>query len=178
MEDAAAIVETNLLGTIRVARALTPSMTARGRGHVVLIGSQAGVMTFAGDAAYIASKWGVHGFARALKTDLQGTGVRVTEILPGAVKTEFAAARLRGDHAKAEEFYAAFKELLAPEDVAATGPYTVRFSLAKPYAPFLATLSQLFVLNRAQVLANKKPGAFGASGLMADRASLARSRSS
>lgn len=54
--------------------------------------------------------------------------------------------------------------VLAPEDVAATGPYTVRFSLAKPYAPFLATLSQLFVLNRAQVLANKKPGAFGANG--------------
>jgi NADP-dependent 3-hydroxy acid dehydrogenase YdfG len=117
-EDAAAIVETNLLGTMRVARALTPGMTARGRGHVVLVGSQAGVMTFAGDAAYIASKWGVHGLAKALKADLQGTGVRVTEILPGAARTEFAAARLRGDHARAEEFYAAFKELLTPEDVA------------------------------------------------------------
>jgi NADP-dependent 3-hydroxy acid dehydrogenase YdfG len=116
--DAAAVVETNLLGTLRVALALTPGMTARGRGHLVLVGSQAGVMTFAGDAAYIASKWGVHGLARALRADLQGSGVRVTEILPGAAKTGFAAARLRGDDAKAEEFYAAFKELLTPEDVA------------------------------------------------------------
>ena len=117
-DDAAAVVETNLLGTMRVARALTAGMTARGRGHLVLVGSQAGVMTFAGDAAYLASKWGVHGLAKALRVDLQGTGVRVTEILPGAARTEFAAVRLRGDHAKAEEFYAAFKELLTPEDVA------------------------------------------------------------
>jgi NADP-dependent 3-hydroxy acid dehydrogenase YdfG len=127
-DDAAAIVETNLVGAMRVARALTPGMTARGRGHLVLVGSQAGVMTFAGDAAYIASKWGVHGLAKALKADLQGTGVRVTEILPGAARTEFAAARLRGDHAKAEEFYAAFKELLAPEDVARC----VLFALEQP----------------------------------------------
>ena len=118
VEDAASVVETNLLGTLRVARALTPGMTARGRGHLVLVGSQAGVMTFAGDAAYIASKWGVHGFAKALRSDLQGSGVRVTEILPGAARTGFAAARLRGDDAKAEDFYAAFEQLLTPEDVA------------------------------------------------------------
>ena len=128
MADAAAVIETNLLGTVRVAHALTPAMTARGRGHVVLVGSQAGVMTFAGDAAYIASKWGVHGLAKALKADLQGTGVRVTEILPGAARTEFAAARLRGDDAKAAEFYAGFKELLAPEDVARC----VLFALEQP----------------------------------------------
>lgn len=118
IDDAVSVIETNLLGTLRVARALAPGMTSRGRGHLVLVGSQAGVMTFAGDAAYIASKWGVHGLAKAIRADLQGTGVRVTEILPGAARTEFAAARLRGDHAKAEEFYAAFKELLSPEDVA------------------------------------------------------------
>lgn len=117
-EDAAAVVQANLLGTLRVARALLPGMIERGRGHLVLIGSQAGVMSFAGDAAYIASKWGVHGLAKALKADLQGTGVRVTEILPGAVKTEFAEARLRGDRAKAEQFYAGFKEVLSPDDVA------------------------------------------------------------
>lgn len=128
IEDAASVVETNLLGTMRLARALAPGMTARRRGHLVLIGSQAGVMSFPGDAAYIASKWGVHGLAKALKADLQGTGVRVTEVLPGAVKTEFAEARLRGDRAGAETFYAAFKELLTPEDVARC----VLFALEQP----------------------------------------------
>lgn len=127
-DDAAAIVEANLLGALRVARALTPGMIERGRGHIVLIGSQAGVMTFPGDAAYIASKWGLHGLAKALKADLQGTGVRVSEILPGLVKTEFAAARLRGDHERAEQFYAGFKELLTPADVARC----VLFALEQP----------------------------------------------
>lgn len=115
--ETAEIVAANLLGTMAVAQALLPGMIARGRGHVVLVGSQSGVISYAGGAAYIASKWGVHGLAKALKADLQGTGVRVTEVLPGVVKTEFAAARVHGDEEKARQFYEGFKEVLLPEDI-------------------------------------------------------------
>jgi len=126
--EAAAIVAANLIGTMGVAQALLPGMIARGRGHLVLIGSQSGVMSYAGGAAYIASKWGVHGLAKALKADLQGTGVRVTEVLPGVVKTEFAAARVHGDEEMAERFYEGFKEVLLPEDVVRC----VLFALEQP----------------------------------------------
>jgi len=127
-DDMAEVIAANLTGTLRLTRALLPGMLERGEGHVVNIGSAQGVLVFPGAAAYTASKHAVHGLSKAIRADLHGTGVRVTEILPGLVKSGFAAARWRGDEKRAEAFYADFKTMMQPEDVARA----VLYALAQP----------------------------------------------
>ena len=118
IEDWAATVETNITGVMRVTAAVVPGMLARGRGHIVNIGSSSGVTTFADDAAYIASKWGLRGLSGALRADYLGQGIRVTEIQPGMTRSDFAANRWRGDEARAEALYDTYPELLVPADLA------------------------------------------------------------
>jgi len=120
-----AIVDTNLAGMIRVTHAVVPAMLARRRGHIVNVGSVAGRTGFAGLSIYAATKFAVHGFSDSLRKDFRGQGVRVSEILPGLVRTEFAATRWKGDAAKADSFYAAGKGTLAPADIARAIVYCV-----------------------------------------------------
>ena len=116
--DIAATIETNSTGLIRTTLAILPMMQARGRGHIINMGSSSGLDWVANHSVYVASKCAVHGFTNSLRQELQGSGVRLTEILPGLVRTEFAAARWRGDEARAEEFYARREAALSPQDVA------------------------------------------------------------
>jgi NADP-dependent 3-hydroxy acid dehydrogenase YdfG len=118
IEDWAATVETNITGVMRVIAAVVPGMLARGQGHIVNIGSSSGVTTFADDAAYIASKWGLRGLSGALRADYLGKGIRVSEIQPGMTRTGFAAARWRGDQERADALYDSYPELLVAEDLA------------------------------------------------------------
>jgi NADP-dependent 3-hydroxy acid dehydrogenase YdfG len=121
------IVETNVQGMIRVTHALIGGMLQRGRGHVINLGSIAGLKPYATGTAYVTSKYAVHGFSETLRLDYAGQGIRVTEIMPGLVRSGFARQRL-GEAAQAREFYASFDTCLQPEDVAAT----VAFALAQP----------------------------------------------
>ena len=89
-------------------------MVARDRGHIVNLGSIAGTRGYAGGTLYAGSKFAVHGFRESLRLDFRNTGIRVTEILPGIVQTDFAFHRWRGD---ANRFYREFGVCLAPEDV-------------------------------------------------------------
>lgn len=118
IEDWAATVQTNTIGMMRVTHALLQGMVERETGHIINIGSIAAVEVNPGGAAYTASKFGVDGFSRALRADFKGKGVRVTQILPGLVRTEFAQTRWAGDQARAEEFYGKFPVVLDPSDVA------------------------------------------------------------
>ena len=118
VDDWLAIVQTNLNGVMRLCHAVVRSMLPRDRGHVVNIGSLAGVRATRTEAAYVASKFGMHGFTEALRLDYRETGIRFVEVLPGAVRTQFAERRWGGDRGKAEEFYRQFATILAPEDVA------------------------------------------------------------
>lgn len=127
-EEWEAIIETNVNGLMRVTRAVAPGMLARGYGHVINLGSVSGLFTYAGGAAYNASKFAVHGFTEALRKDFAAADIRVTEILPGLVRTNFAANRLKGDKEAASEFYDRFAGCLYPEDIAAT----VVFALEQP----------------------------------------------
>ena len=120
----AAIVETNVNGLMRITHALLPGMVARGRGHVLNIGSTAGFQGYRGGAAYVASKHAVHGFSESLRLDLADTGVRVSEILPGMVRTRFAYARWPDDAPKAERFYAE-RNCVDPADVARAVVYVL-----------------------------------------------------
>ena len=112
------MIDTNCNGLAQVTRALLPRMIERGRGHVVNIGSVAGSYPYPGGNVYGATKAFVHQFSLNLRSDLAGTGVRVSSIEPGiCVGTEFSEVRFGGDKEKAAAVYTGMRPLTA-EDVA------------------------------------------------------------
>ena len=124
-EEWAKIVETNVTGLIRITRQVIPGMLARNRGHVVNIGSIAGLVPYKTGSIYAASKHAVHGFSESLRQDFAGTGVRVSEILPGMVRTEFALNRWK-DEGTAAAFYDDYGICLDPDDIARAVVYCLR----------------------------------------------------
>jgi 3-hydroxy acid dehydrogenase/malonic semialdehyde reductase len=118
VDDWQQMVDTNCAGLMYMTRAVLPGMVARNRGHVVNLGSVAGVYPYPGGNVYGATKAFVHQFSRNLRADLHGTAVRVTCIEPGLVGgTEFSTVRFHGDADRAADVYAATTPLSA-EDVA------------------------------------------------------------
>lgn len=110
--------EANVLGVMRVTRALLPALKAADAGHIITIGSVAGTETYEGGGGYTAAKHGAHAVTETLRLELLGTGLRVTEVAPGLVETEFSLVRL-GSQEKADAVYAGLTPLTA-EDVADT----------------------------------------------------------
>ena len=104
-EDDREVIETNVLGLMRMTRLCLPHLLADGDGHIVNIGSVAGVWSYANGSSYVASKFAVHGYTRALRDDLQGMPVRVTNVAAGAVETNFSTVRFKGDEEKAAAVY-------------------------------------------------------------------------
>jgi 3-hydroxy acid dehydrogenase / malonic semialdehyde reductase len=101
------MIETNCTGLVYVTRAVLPQMVARGRGHVVNLGSIAGTYPYPGGNVYGATKAFVHQFSLNLRSDLHGTGVRVTSVEPGlSGGTEFSDVRFGGDSERAAAVYA------------------------------------------------------------------------
>ena len=137
--DWASIIETNVTGLIRTCHAIVPGMVARGRGHVVTLGSTAGLSSYKGGTIYNASKFAVHGFTEALRKDYGGSEIRVTEILPGLTRTEFAASRHRGDSTKGAAYYDSFAEILEPDDIARAIVYALE-------QPARVTIAQIVVM--------------------------------
>lgn len=128
MADWAHIIDTNVTGVARTCYAIIPGMLERGRGHIVTLGSIAGLRTFPGGAIYSATKFAVRAFTQALRSDYHDTDLRITEILPGLTKTEFAQRRFKGDQGKGEAFYESFPQTLTPEDIASG----IVYALAQP----------------------------------------------
>jgi 3-hydroxy acid dehydrogenase/malonic semialdehyde reductase len=121
------MVETNILGLLRMTRALLPGMKARGRGHVINLSSIAGTYPYPGGNVYGATKAFVTQFSLNLKADLLGSPVRVTNIEPGMVETEFSTVRFKGDEQRAGSVYAGAQPLLA-DDIAEC----IRWAIAQP----------------------------------------------
>ncbi len=119
VEDWRAMYEVNVLGTLRVTQALLPALVASGDGQVITIGSVAGREPYAGGGGYNAAKHGVTALSRVLRLEMFGQPVRVCQIDPGMVQTDFSLARFRGDQAKADAVYAGTTPLTAG-DVADT----------------------------------------------------------
>ena len=117
LDDIRTMLDVNVFGVIRTVRALLPSMVAKQRGHVMFIGSIAGLEAYEGGSTYCASKAAIHAFAKALRYETYGSGVRVTNVAPGFVGegTEFATVRFKGDAAKAAATYTGFEELRATD---------------------------------------------------------------
>jgi NADP-dependent 3-hydroxy acid dehydrogenase YdfG len=110
--------DVNVLGSVRVTKALLPALRASGAGDLVFVGSTAGLISYEGGASYTAAKHGVHTLAETLRLELVYEPVRVVEIAPGMVKTEEFALNRTGDQAKADAVYRGVREPLVAEDVA------------------------------------------------------------
>ncbi|HEX5893742.1 MAG TPA: SDR family NAD(P)-dependent oxidoreductase [Solirubrobacterales bacterium] len=116
--------ETNVLGVMRVTKALLPALERSGEGHIVVVGSVAGVEVYEGGAGYTAAKHAANAIARTLRLELLGKPIRVSEVAPGMVETEFSAVRFGGDESKAAKVYEGTTPLTA-EDVADAIAYVV-----------------------------------------------------
>jgi len=110
-EDEEVVLETNVHGLIRMTRLALPHL--RDSGHIVNMGSVAGKAAYPNGSLYVTSKFAVHGFTQALREDLLGRPIRVTNVAPGLVETDFSKVRFRGDEEKASAVY---------ENVALGGP--------------------------------------------------------
>lgn len=111
------MIDTNVKGLLYVSRTVLPGMVERGRGHVVNLGSIAGHQTYAGGAVYSATKYAVRAITDALRYDVLGKGIRVSNVEPGLAETEFGEVRFKGDAARAKTVYEGMTALSA-EDVA------------------------------------------------------------
>jgi NADP-dependent 3-hydroxy acid dehydrogenase YdfG len=109
--------QTNVLGLMRVTRALLPKLAASGDGHVMNIGSISGFEVYVGGAGYTASKHAVRAVTKTLRLELLGQPIRVTEICPGLAETEFSLVRFDGDADRAASVYTGMEPLTA-DDVA------------------------------------------------------------
>ncbi len=110
------MIDTNIKGLLYVTRAILPFMQKHGDGHVVNVGSVAGYWAYPKGNVYSATKFAVRALTESLRIDLLGTGIRVTEIAPGAVETEFSEVRFN-DKTRAKAVYDGF-EPLCGEDIA------------------------------------------------------------
>lgn len=118
VDDWETMIDTNIKGLLYFTRALIPQMITQGHGHIVNLGSVAGRWVYPGGAVYCATKFAVAALSEGLRMDLLGTGIRVTNVEPGMVETEFSEVRLQ-DSEKAKSVYKGMKPLSA-EDVAET----------------------------------------------------------
>lgn len=124
INDAKQVMDTNVLGTIAMCSAFLPGMKARGRGHLINMGSCAGHFSYATGSVYCASKFALQAFTSSARHDLAGTPIRVTHIAPGMVgNTEFSNVRLKDDN-KAALVYQNMA-VMDPDDIADNVLYAV-----------------------------------------------------
>tara|TARA_R110002095_G_scaffold197020_1_gene175965 strand:- start:1301 stop:2089 length:789 start_codon:yes stop_codon:yes gene_type:complete len=138
IEDWETMVAVNNTALIRMTRLVLGGMAERKAGHIINIGSTAGSYPYPGGNVYCATKAFVKQFSLALRADLQGTNIRVTNIEPGMIQTQFSAVRFKGDTSKAEGVYANTKNMTA-EDIAEAVLWS-------------ATLPPYFNVNRMEIM--------------------------
>ncbi|PPQ19500.1 short-chain dehydrogenase [Bradyrhizobium sp. AC87j1] len=127
-DDWSNIIQTNLIGLMRVTRAIIPGMVQRNAGHIVNISSINAVRIVPDMAAYSTSKAGVHMFTETLRGELAETAIRVTELQPGLTRTNIILTRYRGDTQKEKDYFDQFRMALDPADIARS----IVFALDQP----------------------------------------------
>ncbi|HEY0935567.1 MAG TPA: SDR family NAD(P)-dependent oxidoreductase, partial [Trebonia sp.] len=115
LDDWDQMIDTNCKGLTYCTRAILPGMVARRRGHVISLGSVAGSYPYPGGNVYGGTKAFVHQFSLNLRSDLHGTGVRVTCVEPGMADTEFSLVRFSGDRSQADGVYAGMRPMTAAD---------------------------------------------------------------
>jgi NADP-dependent 3-hydroxy acid dehydrogenase YdfG len=139
--------ETNVMGTLRVTKALLPTLIASGDGHIVTVTSIAALGPYDNGAGYTGAKHAQAMLHRTLRGELLGQPVRLTEILPGLVETEFSLVRFEGDQEKADAVYKGLTPLTG-EDVADV----IAFAATRPSN---VNLDQIVIKPRAQYSASR-----------------------
>ena len=127
LSDWEAMIDTNIKGLLYLTRAILPKMLAENQGHIVNISSLAGHRSYPKGVVYCATKAAVKSLSRGLKQECLGSNVRVTDIAPGSVATEFSAVRFKGDLTRAQKVYADLIPLSAA-DIADS----IMFALTRP----------------------------------------------
>ena len=122
LDDWETMIDTNIKGLLTMTRLVVPGMVARNRGHIINIGSVAGDAAYAGGNVYCATKAAVKALTDGLRIDVANTAVRVTNLKPGLVETNFSNIRFKGDEARAKKLYTGIKPLTG-EDIADVAVY-------------------------------------------------------
>jgi 3-hydroxy acid dehydrogenase / malonic semialdehyde reductase len=150
-EDWDEMIDTNVKGLLYVTRAVTPGMVARGKGHVISLGSTAGEITYPNGAVYCASKAAERAINDGLREDVLGTPVRVTSVDPGMVETDFSLVRFRGDAERAAKVYQGLIPL-TPTDVADA----IVWAATRPAHVNIARISMTTIDQANSLLFNRK----------------------
>ncbi|MCR5456182.1 MAG: SDR family NAD(P)-dependent oxidoreductase [Bacteroidales bacterium] len=122
LDDYEIMVDTNIKGLLTMTKLIVPGMVARDKGHVINIGSVAGDAAYAGGNVYCATKAAVKALSDGLRIDLVDTSVRVTNLKPGLVETNFSRTRFKGDNDRADRLYKGIVPLTGA-DIADTAFY-------------------------------------------------------
>lgn len=142
VDDWDTMIDGNVKGLLYVSKAIMPHMVARQTGHIINISSVAGKQTYENGAVYCASKKAVEAISEGMRLDLTRHGIKITNIAPGAVATEFSEVRFKGDREKADKVYQGFEALIA-DDIADVIAYAVN-------VPDRVTLADITVYAKAQ----------------------------
>lgn len=142
IEDWDAMIDGNVKGLLYVSKAVMPIMVERQTGHIVNLSSVAGKQTYANGAVYCASKSAVESISEGMRFDLTQYGIKITNIAPGAVETDFSLVRFKGDTERAKKVYEGF-EPIQPEDVADAILYAIN-------TPARVTIADIVLYAKAQ----------------------------
>ncbi len=146
-----AMIDINVKGLLYVSNAVIPGMVSRQKGHIINIGSVAGIEVYPKGNVYNASKFAVDAISKGMRQDLITEGIKVSEIKPGLVQTEFSAVRFKGDQERAEKVYVGFDPLQA-QDIAET----VAFILSRPAHVNIADMLVLAGAQASATMVHKK----------------------
>ncbi|PKB15327.1 SDR family NAD(P)-dependent oxidoreductase [Flavobacterium sp. 5] len=142
IEDWDAMIDGNVKGLLYVSRAIIPQMVEKKKGHIINLSSVAGKQTYANGTVYCASKKAVEAISEGMRLDLTQHGIKITNIAPGAVETEFSEVRFKGDKEKAQKVYEGYEPLL-PQDIADLIFYTIN-------APDRVTIADVTIYSKSQ----------------------------
>ena len=145
IDDWERMIDTNIKGLLYISRAITPIMINQGHGHIINIGSIAGKEVYPNGNVYCATKYAVDALSKSMRIDLVKHGIKVSQIAPGAVDTEFSEVRFKGDKDRAGKVYKGFEPLHA-EDIAAIVYYVTTL-------PNHVNINDLVVMPTAQASA-------------------------
>jgi len=123
IDDWERMIDTNIKGLLYMSRAVLPMFVQQNNGHVINIGSIAGKEVYPRGNVYCATKHAVDALTKSMRIDLVNHGIKVTQVAPGAIETEFSLVRFKGDKEKVENIYKGFQPL-SPDDIANVVYYT------------------------------------------------------
>lgn len=150
IDDWDAMIDINVKGLLYVSRAIIPQMVERNSGHIINIGSIAGKEVYPAGNVYCASKFAVDAISKGMMIDLNKHNIKVSEICPGLVDTEFSEVRFKGNREKAEGVYRGMKPLYA-EDIAEI----IQFVISRPAHVNLADILVLPTAQAAATIVNR-----------------------